>query len=127
MITIIEYLLSKSNQKAMCDEPPEIGNIAYDQFGDDWVIKDFCSILNDKDILKELIYRYDESEFFESWLEDEFDEDDWKEKYKVDDVYAVAVSVPNNIRRGSTKKAVYVWGPDDLWYTNRNPEKNWPT
>lgn len=124
MITIAEYLLSKSNQKATCDIP-EIGAIAYDQFGVDWVIEDFCSILNDKDTLKELIYRYDESDYFGSWLEDEFDEDYWKEKYEVDDVYAVAVSEPKNpsVARGGMKKAVYVWGPDDLWYTDRNPEK----
>lgn len=123
MIAIVEYLLSKSNQKAICDEEPEIGKIAYDQFGEDWVIEDYCSIINEEDKLKELIYRYDESEFFESWKEDEFDADDWKKKYKVNDVYAVAVSVPKKIRRGGMKKAVYIWGPDDLWYTYRDPEK----
>ena len=53
MIRINEYLLSKSNKKIQCEDYiPEIGEVATDQFGDSWVIKDYCSILNDANKLK---------------------------------------------------------------------------
>jgi len=128
MLNILEYLLSKDKQKAICDDP-EIGEIAYDQFGDDWYVEDFCSIIHEKRKLEQLISKYDETHFFQSWLDDDFDEYDWKRHYEVDDIYAVAVSVPKDCpkRLCNMTTAVYIWGQDDLYNTQRNPEKKWNT
>ena len=117
MKQLVEYLLSNSQKNAICEEP-EIGTIAYDQFGDEWLIEDFCSIIDEKEKLEHILKKYDESYYFESWLEDEFDETNWKKDYNVDDIYAVAVSKPekSSKRNSSMKRAVYIWSPDDLWY-----------
>lgn len=122
MISIDEYLLSKSNPKLPKSYIPEIGEIATDQFGDDWNIEDYCSILHQPYKLEKLIDKYDESKYFSSWVKDEFNAKEWCKEYKVDDAYAVAVTLANNRTSGQMKKAIYVWGPDDLWYRDDTNE-----
>ena len=107
---IIEKLKINKNSEWPSNDckDPEIGEIAYDYFGEEWEILAFCRLCEKKN-LNSIISNYDDSGVFKDMLED------IKSEYDNNTFIVAAES-----DRGDS--AVWVWGGEGLCYENK-PKK----